>query len=241
MPNAAENLLIAVVDDDALFRDTVSANLSEAGYRVVEFNGGNAALDWFTQGNRAAAMLLDWQMPDLDGPATLEQLRAAGHALPVIFLTGLNQPIFEEKGLKLGAIDFVDKAKSFAIILQRLRIALGAKTPITGDATMPVGGGGLLLDVASARVTWNGTQVDLTHGEFKVVQLLAQRIGRDVGYREIYDVVRGVGFEAGQGPDGYRANVRAMVKRIRQKFRDIDAEFDAIETYPGFGYRWRHA
>lgn len=240
MPSAAETLLIAVVDDDALFRDTVSANLREAGYHAITFDGGGAALDWFAQGNRAAAMLLDWQMPEQDGPATLEQLRAAGHALPVIFLTGLNQPIFEEKGLKLGAVDFVDKAKSFAIILQRLRIALAAKAPAAGDAAVPVGGGGLLLDVASARVAWNGAQVELTHGEFKVVQLLAQRVGRDVGYREIYDVVRGVGFEAGQGPDGYRANVRAMVKRIRQKFRDLDPDFDAIETYPGFGYRWRH-
>lgn len=102
------------------------------------------------------------------------------------------------------------------------------------------GASGLVLDVASARASWNGQQVELTHGEFKVVQLLAQRVGRDVGYREIYDAVRGVGFEAGQGPDGYRANVRAMVKRIRQKFRDLDPDFDAIETYPGFGYRWRH-
>lgn len=241
MPAAADTSLIAVVDDDGLFRDTISANLREAGFRAITFDNGAAIVDWFAQGNRPAALLLDWQMPQQDGPATLEQLRNAGHTMPVIFLTGLNQPIFEEKGLKLGAVDFVDKSKSFAIILQRLRIALAAKAPATGDASTEVGdGGGLVLDVASARAAWNGAQVDLTHGEFKVVQLLAQRVGRDVGYREIYDAVRGAGFEAGQGPEGYRANVRAMVKRIRQKFRDLDPEFEAIETYPGFGYRWRH-
>ncbi|MBS4046805.1 MAG: response regulator transcription factor [Alphaproteobacteria bacterium] len=240
MPAAADALLIAVVDDDNLFRDTISANLREAGYRAITFDNGPAIVDWFAKGNRSAALLLDWQMPGQDGPTTLEQLRSAGHALPVIFLTGLNQPIFEEKGLKLGAVDFVDKSKSFAIILQRLRIALAAKAPVAGEAAAVSVEGGLVLDVASARAAWNGAQVDLTHGEFKVVQLLAQRAGRDVGYREIYDAVRGVGFEAGQGPEGYRANVRAMVKRIRQKFRDLDGEFDAIETYPGFGYRWRH-
>lgn len=239
-PVAADAPLIAVVDDDGLFRDTVSANLAEAGYRAVTFEGGGALLDWLVKGNRPAALLLDWQMPDPDGPTTLERLRGAGHELPVLFLTGLNQPIFEEKGLRLGAVDFVDKSKSFAIILQRLRIALSAKqSPDAAAAEKEAGG--LLLDVASARASWNGQQVDLTHGEFRVVQLLAQRIGRDVSYREIYDAVRGAGFEAGQGPDGYRANVRAMVKRIRQKFRDLDPEFDAIETYPGFGYRWRHA
>lgn len=239
MPLAADSPLVAVVDDDGLFRETISANLTEAGYRSVTFGGGPALIDWLVKGNRAAALLLDWQMPDMDGPATLERLRATGHELPVLFLTGLNQPIFEEKGLRLGAVDFVDKSKSFAIILQRLRIALSGKQPASG-AVQQNGSGGLVLDVASARASWNGQQVELTHGEFKVVQLLAQRVGRDVGYREIYDAVRGVGFEAGQGPDGYRANVRAMVKRIRQKFRDLDPEFDAIETYPGFGYRWRH-
>lgn len=239
MPLAADSPLVAVVDDDGLFRETISANLTEAGYRSVTFGGGTALLDWLIKGNRAAALLLDWQMPEMDGPATLEKLRSTGHELPVLFLTGLNQPIFEEKGLRLGAVDFVDKSKSFAIILQRLRIALSGKQPSSG-ALPQNGAGGLLLDVASARASWNGNQVELTHGEFKVVQLLAQRAGRDVGYREIYDAVRGVGFEAGQGPDGYRANVRAMVKRIRQKFRDLDPEFDAIETYPGFGYRWRH-
>jgi two-component system response regulator ChvI len=241
MPTSADSALIAVVDDDGLFRDTISANLREAGFRAITFDNGAAVVDWFAKGNRSAALLLDWQMPLQDGPTTLEQLRAGGHTMPVLFLTGLNQPIFEEKGLKLGAVDFVDKSKSFAIILQRLRIALAAKAPATGEMPNELSdGGGLMLDVASARAVWNGAQVDLTHGEFKVVQLLAQRVGRDVGYREIYDAVRGAGFEAGQGPEGYRANVRAMVKRIRQKFRDLDPEFEAIETYPGFGYRWRH-
>ena len=134
MPAAADALLIAVVDDDSLFRDTISANLREAGYRAITFDNGPAIVDWFAKGNRSAALLLDWQMPVQDGPTTLEQLRAAGHGLPVIFLTGLNQPIFEEKGLKLGAVDFVDKSKSFAIILQRLRIALAAKAPRAGAA-----------------------------------------------------------------------------------------------------------
>src|SRR5690606_18081223 len=136
-----------------------------AGYRSVTFGGGTALLDWLIKGNRAAALLLDWQMPELDGPATLEKLRSTGHELPVLFLTGLNQPIFEEKGLRLGAVDFVDKSKSFAIILQRLRIALSGKQPGTGAAPQN-GAGGLLLDVASARASWNGSQVELTHGEF---------------------------------------------------------------------------
>ncbi len=40
------------------------------------------------------------------------------------------------------------------------------------------------------------------------------------------------------GSDGFRANVRSFIKRIRKKFRDADPEFEEIDNYPGFGYRW---
>lgn len=89
------------------------------------------------------------------------------------------------------------------------------------------------------RVYWRDREVPLTAGEYRIVAELAVNAGRDRSYRELYDVVRGPGFAAGSGPDGYRVNVRAFMKRIRRKFRGIDPHFDAIENYPGFGYRWR--
>jgi two-component system response regulator ChvI len=187
-------------------------------------------------------VLLDWQMPDVDGPAVLRQLRAGGRVTPILFLTGHSQPIYEEAALVQGAVDFIDKSRSFAIILQRLKLAIGGVKTGAETAEPAAGGSGahgpLFLDVGSARAMWRDTQVDLTLTEFKVVQLLAGRTGRDVSYREIYDVVRGAGFRAGSGEDGYRANVRALVKRVRQKFRAIDSDFTALENYPGFGYRW---
>ena len=79
----------------------------------------------------------------------------------------------------------------------------------------------------------------LSRGEFEVVALLALNAGADIGYRALYDALRGDGFMAGQGEEGYRANVRAMIKRIRRKFTTLDPDFDALGTYPGVGYRWR--
>ena len=55
----------------------------------------------------------------------------------------------------------------------------------------------------------------------------------------IYDRLHYVGFIAGSGSDGYRANVRSVIKRIRNKFRAIDPAFDEIESYTAFGYCWR--
>jgi two-component system response regulator ChvI len=230
---------VLVVDDDPLFRETLCGNLEDNGFRAVGLDGGRAIIEYFEKGGPASAVLLDWQMPDVDGPAVLRQLRASGSQTPILFLTGHSQPIYEEAALVQGAVDFIDKSRSFAIILQRLRLAIGgAKTG--SDPNAPANGthGPLFLDVGSARALWRDTQVDLTLTEFKVVQLLASRSGRDVSYREIYDVVRGAGFRAGSGEDGFRANVRALVKRVRQKFRAIDPDFTALENYPGFGYRW---
>ncbi len=81
--------------------------------------------------------------------------------------------------------------------------------------------------------------MDLTLSEFGIVRFLVTKSGGDVTYRQIYDMVRGKDFLAGYGAEGYRANVRSFIKRIRKKFRDVDSDFDRIDNYPGFGYRWR--
>lgn len=246
MPSAPANAsgptgsaTVVIVDDDPMLRRTVATNLEDAGYQVIPFDGGKGAINYFAEGGRASAIILDWHMPELEGPEVLRRLRAAGNSVPVLFLTGHNQPIYEEAALAGGAVDFVDKSKSFGIILQRLRLAIeGAKaTPAAASGAGSTTG--LDFDDQSSRAAWRGNQIDLTLTEYRVTRLLAARAGRDVSYREIYDLVRGEGFRAGSGEQGYRANVRALIKRIRQKFRDADPNFDLIENYPGFGYRWK--
>jgi len=236
--------VVVVVDDDPMVVETLAGNLAHADLKPIPLVSGQAALDFFATGQPFDALILDWQMPNIDGPTVLEKARAMGITVPAIFLTGLSQSMYEERGLALGAVDFVDKTKSFAIILQRLRLALaGAKGGAGGEAGGMVKSvtrhGHLELQSDSARALWQGATVPLTLSEFRVVQLLAAKGGGDVTYRAIYDVVRGEGFQAGAGEDGYRANVRALIKRVRQKFRDLDPGFEALENYPGFGYRWR--
>ncbi len=238
---------VVVVDDDPLFLSTLTLNLEDAGFDVAAFTGGAAALDHLNAGASPDAIILDWHMPEMDGLELLQRLRAQGSAVPAIFLTSLSQPIYEELALDRGAVDFVEKSRSFAIILKRLRlITEGAKptgaVPSAAEAPAPASAppdGPLELRTDSCRALWRGAEVPLTLTEFHVVALLAGKTGGDVSYREIYDVVRGEGFIAGIGSEGYRSNVRTMVKRIRQKFRDLDPAFDALENYPGFGYRWR--
>ncbi len=100
--------------------------------------------------------------------------------------------------------------------------------------------GDLVLYPDNARVKWKGVTVPLTVLQYKMVAYLAQRDGLDASYRDLYEAVRGVGFVAGDGDYGLREIVRSWISRIRRRFRSIDPEFDQIEAYPGFGYRWRN-
>lgn len=240
---------VLVVDDDAFFRESLAQNLADAGFQVETAEDGENALSQLSNSMAPDLVILDWKMPGLTGIEVLRRVRQDGVETPVIFLTTLTDQIYEESALASGAVDFVEKSRSFIILLKRIDLILcgvRGQTPSNGTPTNGTTSsdeqvilGGLDLNLKSHRALWNNKEVPLTLSEFNIVHLMAAHAGADVRYRDIYDLVRGEGFAAGVGPEGYRANVRTFIKRIRQKFREIDDRFDSIENYPGFGYRWR--
>lgn len=238
---------VALVDDDDLFRESLSLNLADEGYDVVTFDRGEPALEFLGRmrepGESAVdIVLLDWRMPKMDGIDVLRHMRSRGIDVPVIFLTVLSDQIYEEAALAGGALDFVEKSRSLPILLKRMRLIVdGSKGSVaeeSEDLQQAYTLGELELRLENSRALWRSQRIDLTLTEFNIVRLMSTRPEEDVSYREIYDLVHGKGFVAGYGPSGYRANVRAFIKRIRQKFRAVDGSFDCIENYPGFGYRW---
>lgn len=231
---------VALVDDDDLFRESLGLNLTDAGHEVLSFEAGTRLLDFFAEGGAVDLVLLDWRMPQMDGIEVLRALRARSIDVPVIFLTVLSDHIYEEAALAGGALDFVEKSRSLPILMRRMQLILSGNKS-SGDELEGAEAyslGDLELRLEHSRALWKGGRVELTLTEFNIVKLMAARPDVDVSYREIYDLVHGKGFVAGYGPSGYRANVRAFIKRIRQKFRQVDPGFDRIENYPGFGYRW---
>jgi two-component system, OmpR family, response regulator ChvI len=231
---------LLLVDDDDLFRESLGLNLVDEGYEVTSFDNGRDALTYLNDSS-ADVLLLDWRMPNLTGIDVLRQMRSAGITIPVIFLTVLSDDIYEQAALEGGAVDFIDKTRRLPILLKRLQLIAqgGRSAPEPKPVRAPsLRRGQLMLRSDTNRALWAGRVVDLTLTEFRIVTLLAERAGRDVGYREIYDLVHGKDFVAGQGAEGYRANIRTFIKRIRKKFRDVDPGFDHIENYASFGYRW---
>jgi len=233
---------VLLIDDDDEFRESLSLNLMDEGFAVAAFANGPSALEHLTGGESTDVILLDWRMPGMNGLEVLRELRQRGVSTPVIFLTVLSDDIYEEAALAGGAVDFIDKSRRLSILVRRIELIAEGQRPLPNASQQQpppqVRLGALELRFDINRAFWKGTAVDLTLTEFRMVSQLALKPGEDVSYRELYDLVHGKDFLAGSGADGYRANVRTFIKRIRKKFRDVDAEFDQVRNYAGFGYQW---
>jgi len=170
----------------------------------------------------------------------LGKLRRLGFNVPVVLLTGEAAPAHECLALDKGAIDVILRSRGPDVLARRLK---GVVKSI-GRTDRPRSGramkcGKLLLRPDISRAYWKGVDVGLTLGEYNIVHLLASNSGLYMTYRAIYDRLHYEGFIAGSGADGYRANVRSALKRIRNRFRALDPTFDHIENYAGFGYCWK--
>jgi two-component system response regulator ChvI len=252
----AEIRRVILVESDQYYREVLTEELLRQGFAVHPFADGAALLGSLATVSRADLAVLDWDLPRMPGTTLLAQLRQHGVQLPVVFLTGkviagkqyercvlaprdaLNA--YECMAFDQGAVDFISKSRDRQVLVRRLRKVVELSKPTTNEVVEEhLMCGKLVLNTETSRACWSQVDVGLTLGEYNIVHLLASNAGSFVTYRAIYDRLRFEGFIAGTGNDGYRANVRSVIKRIRNKFRARDAAFDEIENYTGFGYCWR--
>jgi two-component system, OmpR family, response regulator ChvI len=229
---------ILLVEDDKEYADMLTAELAERGIGARHFAGSTEFLLTLDQAIDAHVIVLDWHMPGMSGIDLLAAIRRRGIKLPVVFLTGHNLIQYEKEAFERGAMDFIEKSRgveTFVRRLKRVAISPGSDQAGTGCTAQ----GRLTLYRHVSRALWDGVDLRLTVGEYNVVELLALNAGNFIRYRAIYDALRSPGFVSGRGVEGYRVNVRSALKRVRNKFRALDPDFNAIESYTAFGYRWR--
>lgn len=121
--------LVHVVDDDEAMRESLAFLLSTAGFDVRVYESGTALLDRL--GHPASGCVLtDIRMPGLDGMDLLRSLRATGHRLPVVMMTGHGEVPLAVEAMKLGACDFLEKPFDDESLLHTLRSALERDCPV---------------------------------------------------------------------------------------------------------------
>src|SRR6267154_4828187 len=235
-PDAIRVLLI---DEDPIDRGFLTDVLSTQGFAVRRFNVASL-LGAPDAGRDADVIILHCDRANIAGIDPLVKLRRLGVNVPVVLLTGEVPPAHECLALDKGAVDVICKSRGSEVLGRRIKGVvkiIGRTDRLRSDRAMICGK--LLLRPDVSRVYWNDADLDLTLGEYNIVHLLVSNVGKYITYRAVYDRLRHEGFIAGDGVDGYRANVRSAIKRIRNKFRALDPTFDEIENYTGFGYCWK--
>jgi len=228
---------IALVDDDRNILTSVSIALQTEGFLTRVYSDGETALKALIE-NPPDLAIFDIKMPRMDGLELLRRLREKSQ-IPVIFLTSKDDELDEALGLAMGADDYISKPFSQRLLIARIRAILRraelAQAPEgteTEEAQGPLERGRLVMDPARHRVTWAGQPVTLTVTEFLILETLAQRPGIVRTRNQLMD--------AAYQDDIYvdDRTIDSHIKRVRRKFREVDSEFDAIETLYGAGYRF---
>jgi two-component system response regulator ChvI len=232
---------ITLVDDDENIVASVSLALESHGHSVKSYYDGAAGLTAL-ESDPPDLAILDVKMPRLDGMEVLRRLRQTSD-LPVIILTSKDEEIDEILGFNLGADDYIHKPFSQRLLIERVKAVLRRARPDEDDAGAGAAGGAskaikrgrLTLDPARHDCLWEGTPVRLTVTEFLLLQSLAQR----PGFVKSRDNLMDAAYEDQVYVDD--RTIDSHIKRMRKKFREVDPEFDAIETLYGVGYRYRES
>ena len=228
---------ILLIEDGVIDRGFLADELSKQGFAVQTVASLPGAPD---AARDADVIVLHCDRAKISSIELLVKLRRLGVNVPVVLLTGEAPPSHECLALDKGAVDVICKSRGSEVLGRRLKGAVKASNrtdQLQSDESMICGK--LVLRLDASRAYWRDADLGLTLGEYNIVHLLASNVGRYVTYRAVYDRLRHEGFIAGDGVNGYRANVRSAIKRIRNKFRDFDPTFDQIENFAGFGYCWK--
>jgi two-component system response regulator ChvI len=229
---------IALVDDDRNILTSVSIALQQEGFVTRVYSDGASALKALTD-NPPDLGVFDIKMPGMDGMELLRRLRETS-SIPVIFLTSKDDELDEALGLAMGADDYISKPFSQRLLIARIRAILRRTearaappdaAPSEEEAPLLVRGR-LSMDPARHRVSWDGKDVTLTVTEFMILEALAQRPGVVKSRNQLMDVA----YQDDIYVDD--RTIDSHIKRLRRKFRAADAEFKAIETLYGVGYRF---
>lgn len=225
---------IALVDDDRNILTSVSMALESEGFRVLTFADGAEALTALAR-QPVDLAILDIKMPRMDGLELLGRLRQNSD-VPVIFLTSKDEELDQMLGLRMGADDYITKPFSQRLLIERIRAVLRRRVPATIGSTTEaevLRRGELVLDETRHLCTWRGDEVNLTVTEFLLVQALARRPGHVKSRDQLIDAAYGEHIYVDD------RTIDSHIKRLRKKFKDVDAEFAHIETLYGVGYRYR--
>ena len=218
---------IMVVDDEAGVRELVCDALRIAGFETLQANDGMSALTALRT-VKPDLLIIDINMPLMDGFDLVERLRTQNDLTPVLMLSARIDRADITRGLSLGADDYVTKPFGLEELLLRVKAILRRTSKVSTTATT-LSCGPISLNEEIHQVTFNSEVVDLSPTEFRLLAILLENKGRVLSKSVLLDDVWGITFES------ETSVVDTYISYLRKKLhRD---GFEGIKTIRGVGFQ----
>lgn len=224
-----EQQLVLVVDDEVAVADLLEDALTLGGYQTLRAANGMEALRLVRE-KSPDLLLLDINMPLMNGFEVLERLRERGNDTPVLFLTARDDRDDELHGLQLGADDYVTKPFGVDELILRVQAVL-RRTQREPETVNILAAGPIEIDFQNHQVTLDGKEVNLSPTEFKLLSYLIQNKNRVLTKQQLLSNVWGINYES------ETTVLDTYISYLRKK---VDSQgLGLIKTVRGVGFQFK--
>ncbi|MGL4177583.1 MAG: response regulator transcription factor [Dermatophilaceae bacterium] len=223
---------VLLVEDEDPMREMLTAALRHEGFEVAATGSGREAVD-LARTDRQDVVVLDVNLPDIDGFTVCRRLRQSGADLPVLFLTARDARADLRTGFGEGADDYLTKPFSLEELALRLR-ALTRRGRVPGSpASWRCGD--LVVDDTTHRVSRGGAPIELSPTQYRLLRHLLVHVGQVLSKEQLLrEVWRHGGVDPAAEP-GATNLVEAHISQLRRRV-DSGGQPPLLHTVRGFGY-----
>lgn len=217
---------ILIVEDDEKLRNELEIFLNKNGYSAMSLKKFDNTVEDILN-NQANLILLDINLPFLDGEYVLKEIRKVSE-IPVVMVTSRDSELDELLSMNYGADDYVTKPFNIQILLAKISAILKRANSLD-TLQNKINCSDFILNISKSIIEKDGVSIDLTKNELKILHFLVQKRGKIVSREEIMEYL----WDSSSFIDDNTLTVN--VTRLRGKLEDINLK-DIIETKRGQGY-----